>query len=747
MKPGRSYVDIALAMAWAFTFERWGLDTQDPFHSSLRWLPLVVILLQVCEQGALKHGGRRLSPLTQPRTWLAWLPLLGLVALTLGRHRLGLISIDSYLAAGFLILLALKVGGLLLLLRPSLGLHGTRRPSVYFFIVPLVVYLAIQPWMAEHRQPDGDEPYYLLLTHSLAYDFDTDLANNYAEGHASHFVDRTLEPQPGDPRGDGGELYSRHNILLPLVLAPAYRLAGRHGAMAMMAIFTAALAWMVLRLAMAYDRRSANDHPASGSRMGSALLAYALLAFAPPLLVYSYQIWVEVPGALLLAVAIDRMLGADGRSGAFRNRRDTVIMLLALGLLPLLKLRFLLVAAPVFAIAVLRRRPDRRTMALAAAGVATAVGAVFVWNTFHFGHPLAMHRLTGMDFLAHGPAAFAHGAVGIFFDAAFGLFGAAPLWWILIPALWIGASKADSDRRVLVDGLCIMSLYLVALWPRLEWYGGWSPPFRYPLVLLPVLALLVKPALMARRRPGMHLVLSALLAATVLASILWVVHPGWTYNFADGRTLWLDHVSTRAGQDLARWFPSTVRPRLATWLWPLVSLLAIPLVLGAPKQPGIRRLVRRSTPVVLLGALSITPWMVSTLPTGVVEIEDPWVQRTRGAPYPQTWKMERVGYRGGWRINDGGRVAVPVVSGGDSVTLEFDVRMAYAETEYTLELSAGDRHLAELVIPPGPWQTFTVGPFEWPTDAPLVIASPVQGLRFEGGGIVDRVVFHWQAAQ
>ena len=90
-----------------------------------------------------------------------------------------------------------------------------------------------------HRQPDGDEPFNLLITHSLAYDFDADLTNNYARGDWKHFMERPIEPQPGDPRGPHGEIYSRHNELLPLLLAPAYRLAGRIGALAMMAMLTA----------------------------------------------------------------------------------------------------------------------------------------------------------------------------------------------------------------------------------------------------------------------------------------------------------------------------------------------------------------------------------------------------------------------------------------------------------------------------------------------------------------------------
>ncbi len=82
--------------------------------------------------------------------------------------------------------------------------------------------------------PDGDEPYYLLLTHSLADDGDVDLADEYREAAWRSFTTVPVAPQPGDPTGTHGEIYSRHSALLPLAartaLSPrgAFRRATRH---------------------------------------------------------------------------------------------------------------------------------------------------------------------------------------------------------------------------------------------------------------------------------------------------------------------------------------------------------------------------------------------------------------------------------------------------------------------------------------------------------------------------------------
>ena len=244
------------------------------------------------------------------------------------------------IAGGLVVVLADRVVRQLLALRPLLGSALPDRPSALFFLLPLTVYLALLPWSAARRPPDGDEPYYLLITHSLAYDFDADLTNNYAAGDWRHFLDRAIAPQPGDPVGPHGELYSRHNELLPLALAPAYRLAGRWGALATMAALSAALGWVTLRLARHYAR----DRP------GEGLAAYALVAFAPPLLIFSYQVWVEVPAALLTALALDRILATRGRRQPSWHWREWAGIGLPLLLLPLVKIRFMLLAVTLLAL-------------------------------------------------------------------------------------------------------------------------------------------------------------------------------------------------------------------------------------------------------------------------------------------------------------------------------------------------------------------------------------------------------------
>ena len=84
--------------------------------------------------------------------------------------------------------------------------EGLEKPAWPYFLLPLVVYLAILPWSTAQRPPDGDEPYYLLLTHSLAYDGDTvTLRGSCGDGASDYRISfgecsgTILPAPPGEP--------------------------------------------------------------------------------------------------------------------------------------------------------------------------------------------------------------------------------------------------------------------------------------------------------------------------------------------------------------------------------------------------------------------------------------------------------------------------------------------------------------------------------------------------------------------
>lgn len=782
---------IGSVLAWLAEARWQPLPAGDPLAGTLEILPVLLPAFHLIHRWGVRLGARRLSP----RGSAGELAVLGIVAAAaLARPALGLAHSAEVLAAGLLLVLIHRVARQVLALRPLLGSRlGPRRPPWIFFWLPLAAYLAILPWSAGQRQPDGDEPYNLLLAHSLAYDGDTDLANNYAAADWRHFMDHPIAPQPGDPVGRHGEVYSRHNALLPLVLALPYRLAGRTGAQAAMAVMAAALAWSTLRLA----RRYAAGYP------GESLLAYAAVAFVPPLPFYSNQIWVEVPAGLLAILALDathdlagglggfgsgRRGGSSGvrvpgsanqepatdaatRAGGPANAtadptaapplsfRTWAAVAAPVLLLPLLKIRFILIAAPLAAIAVWQtaRQPRRRRAGLALGlALLALIGGILLYNQRQYANPLKIHSLGEIDPQQHTLLDYLGGGLGLFYDAAFGLFAYAPLWLLLLPALALLLKR----RSALTAHLAVLTLpYLLVVTPRGEWYGGWSPPFRYAVFALPLLGLALAPLLAERRRPGARALIGGLGALTLALALVWLVVPGWTYNFADGRTYALDHLSARLGADVARFFPSAVRPRAATWIWPPASLALVagiwwlPLrrgargaapAAGAPANAGTAAL---AGVVAILLATALLPLAGARMPTRVVELEDPQVLKLGGHLYPDRWVFDRTLYRGGWVLRVGDEVAAPIVPGGRRVRLALTAEFIRNQpVPFAVDVAAGGRLLA--VWTPArerSWDEIRLGPFDWPAGMPLVLTAhgphPPGALN---GAILDRIDLAWQ---
>jgi hypothetical protein len=728
----------------------------DPLAGTLTLLPVVLAALYGIHRWGVRQGARGLSRAGSAGE-LAALGLL--LAAAFARPALGLGYASELLAAGLLLLLAHRLARQLPALRPLLGRRLGRRPSAVFFWLPLTVYVAILPWSAGQRQPDGDEPYNLLLAHSLAYDGDADLANNYAAGDWRHFMDRPIAPQPGDPSGPHGEKYSRHNVLLPLVLAPAYRLAGRTGAQLTMALLTAALAWLTLRV----GRHYAADRP------GESLIAWAWVAFAPPLLLYSYQIWVEVPAALLAMAALDRVLELEPADSGRSRWRTWLAIALPTLLLPLLKIRFILIAAPLAALAAWRvgRRPGQRRQALALGALLLAlVGGILLYNQRMYSNPLKIHSWQEIDPYRHTLMDYLGGGLGLFYDCAFGLLGFAPVWLLLLPALVLLLVR----RAALPMHLAVLVLpYLLVVTPRGEWYGGWSPPFRYALIALPLLGIALAPLLTGRHRPGARALIAGLGVVTLALTVIWVVVPGWTYNLADGRTYVLDHLGSRLGTDLARFFPSFARPRAANWIWPPLSLA---LVLGVwwlprgrrfPMGPGatatsgptpapVRPRTAGSGAALLgiaaaLAAAAVLPLAAARVPTRVIELEDPQVIKLGGHLYPDRWVIERTLYRGGWVLRVGDQVRAPVVAGGRRVRLTLAAELIRNQpVPFAVDIAAGDRLLAVWTpVRERAWEDLTLGPFDWQPGAPLVLTAhgphPPGALN---GAVLDRIELAWE---
>ena len=118
----------------------------------------------------------------------------------------------------------------------------------FVFAASLVVFIGVGHYVKQVQGFDGDEPHYLVLTHSLLADQDLRIENNHQNRDYWDFCPDDL-PMHYLVRGRDGVVYSIHAPGLPALLLPAYALAGHWGALAMVGLMAALAALAMFDLA------------------------------------------------------------------------------------------------------------------------------------------------------------------------------------------------------------------------------------------------------------------------------------------------------------------------------------------------------------------------------------------------------------------------------------------------------------------------------------------------------------------
>ncbi|HUP50064.1 MAG TPA: hypothetical protein VNA04_14865, partial [Thermoanaerobaculia bacterium] len=453
-------------------------------------------------------------------------------------------GVDAYLAAIAFVVVKIAIFSFFLAAARQVRWSANRAA-----VAALLVYSLLVPAM--QRTPvDGDEPFYLLVTESIVRDFDLDLSNQYRDLARSATGRLDLRPQPGDPTGPEGEQYSRHEPLLSLLLVPGYVLAGLPGALATMIAFAALLVRSTVRL---FEEEGIDE--------ATTRAVFPFFAFGPPVVFYAARIWPEVPAALLFVEAI--------RGVRHRRPQRWVPALL---LLSLLKLRFVLVAALLLARAVVRSRRHA-----VAAALIVAIPLLIAWLIT--GSATNVHSIR--DLVAPSFGGPLHGSFGLILDGAAGIAFQAPFYLLGVFALVRWRAMPAGFRL----GCLSAVVYLAVLVPRSEWHGGWSPPLRYIVFLMPMLALGAAALLTAKQRgeppgrPDRSLMLGMISLWTIGLVIHGAAHPWRLFHIANGENVAGETLSRLYQSDFSRLFPSFIRLNQAAIVASI--LLAVSLLVFA----------------------------------------------------------------------------------------------------------------------------------------------------------------------
>jgi hypothetical protein len=441
---------------------------------------------------------------------------------------------------------------------------GWRPGRVAFLPLAFFVLVVVAGRSQVRVGPQGDEPHYLMVAESLLRDGDLDLERDYAEGRYARFHDAPLLPHYR-VRGRHGEIYSLHAVGLSVLILPAWALAGYAGVTVFMALLSALLAWEV---------RGWTAEMTGREDLADA--AGWLLVLSPPLVHYAGLVFTEVPAALAVAHGIRRARATS------LGWRGALAVGIAVATLPWLNVRYTPLALLVLAHAVWRHR--RSALALVTPLLASVVGlGLYHHALYGFWDPRRVYGRRPELALA----TLREGLPGLFLDQEFGLLVYAPVLVLAIPGLVLLLRR---DRRLgLVSILAVLAVVLTAgSWHM--WRGGFNPPGRFLVPIVPILAVAV--ALVLERR--------ALTAGTALlvgwgiwAGIAGASQPQLVHRDRDGTAPFFRRMS--GAREWTGLLPGYVledvdRHRLAL-VWGASLLLAVP---WRTRRPGAMRLAGAS---------------------------------------------------------------------------------------------------------------------------------------------------------
>jgi len=478
-----------------------------------------------------------------------------------------------------------------------------RPPPVLLFVLAVAFSLALGVPYVRQVQASGDEVEYLLMAQSLWREHDLDLRDNFERGDHLEYVPGLPRLPFGTLRADGRPV-SSHSVGLSLLLAPVYAAGGRVAGVVLLALLAAGLGLEVRTLA----RRSGADDR-------SAAFA-AAAAVGPPVVFYTFFLYTEVVCAFALALGL-RLLVAD--PGPVRAAGAA----LALSLLPWLHVKMIPAVAVTGALALWRLR-GRSLIAFLT--VASAMALAFV--TFYrivFGQwtPMALYGARAPKALERMAPELA--LPGTLLDATSGLLPHAPVYVLALAGLPLLLRRGFRDAAAY--GLVLVAVIVpVVTWRN--WWGGFCPPARFLVPLVPVLGIAL--ALRVSGEPrGLARWRWPLLAGGLALAVFMTWEPTETMmlngrdqpprvwealkgSVSPGR--YLPHLSSRLGSTEPPWRPPLAEKRVAL-VW--VAVLGTLLVLDglARRRAGVDRWFRGLTlPLAALLFLSIAVdrWARST---------------------------------------------------------------------------------------------------------------------------------------
>jgi hypothetical protein len=447
------------------------------------------------------------------------------------------------------------------------------------FAISVTLYLVLGLNSVRTLGLGGDEPHYLIIAESLLKDGDLQIENNHRQGDYRSFYPRELRPDFMQ-RGQNGAIYSIHPPGLPALLLPVYAVAGYRGAVAMMCVLAALAALAVFLTAEALAGRRA------------AVLTWLAVCFTVPFVPYSWSIFPEMAGAVVVAWAVVWLWRPPARTVRVWLWRGLV-----LASLPWMHTKFAVFFATFGAALALRAvwpsalatswrtvkrtppltaPPERRNL-MAAAALLTPMaisGALWLYSfaaIYGTPNPEAPYGTYTDTYVL--TRYIPHGLIGILFDQKFGLLFYSPVYLLAIAGAWIMV-RTREERFVGVTLLITVALFVGSTSRLYMFWGGSSAPARFLVPIVPCLAPLVAVTIARARSGTARALIATWMAIGLGVAAIGVGWPARLILFSDphGRARLLEMI--QAGSPLALVVPTFTEPDWSADLVPLLWWLA-----------------------------------------------------------------------------------------------------------------------------------------------------------------------------